>query len=309
MTAGRGILLYVAGGATGFALAMLLDLSPDGRRAGTRSREFAERAPPREAERARETEPLPLPPGPPAPSPGGRPADAPPAPGAGADATEAPPAPGTRLPDGRIVGGATWNRTFVQSAVGMLDNFFQKFLDEAQLTPEQAQRLKAEMDASTRQAMQLLADFINGDVPPDGAYDAFSKMASVGRETLRRELDDTQFELYRKFETEVTGYFETQIVSNEVATLREELRLDPEQEKAVSSIVRERYARVQSALPHVIPNFMFRPIRRGQDAPVYEETARRISEVLRPEQQDPFRRIEEDPHRPLQLARPYLVPK
>jgi hypothetical protein len=191
----------------------------------------------------------------------------------------------------------------------MLDNFFQKFLDEADLTPEQAQRLKADMDASTREAMQVMADFINGDLDADRAYESFSAMAATGREMLRRELDDRRYALYRKFEADVTDYFGAQVASTEVATLREELGLDAEQERTVAAVVRERYARIQGELGHVIPNFMFRPIRREKDAAIYDETGRRISELLRPEQQEAFRRHEQEPHRSIHSARPYLVPK
>lgn len=295
--------LYLAGCVTGFLAAFLFGIGPDrGGRATARDKPVAaertasrvvrdperiEPPPPEEAETAAGSAPLPK-----------RPAE-----------TEPAPLPGTRLPDGRIVGGARWNRMTLQMAVGFLGTYLDKFLRDANLTPEQEARMKAEFERTTREAMQIVADVLNGDVSGDQAYDIFGAMAGREREVIRGTLDEKQSEVFLRFEAEVKSYVSDQIINNEVAALRDELRLDPDQEGKVAAIVRERYARIGEGLAHPIPSIFFRPVRRAKDAPVYEETARRISEYLRPDQRESYQRWEGEPDKSIQGLRNQLVPR
>jgi hypothetical protein len=99
------------------------------------------------------------------------------------------------------------------------------------------------------------------------------------------------------------------IVSNEMTTLRQELKLDPEQERLIRPIVEERYRRVQDRISTPIPNFMFKPIRRKGDAAIYEETSKAMRQYLRPEQRAAYDATDAAMATAIHGFRQNLVPK
>ncbi|MDH3591243.1 MAG: hypothetical protein OER88_05155, partial [Planctomycetota bacterium] len=106
--------------------------------------------------------------------------------------------PGTRRKNGTIVGGAEWTPMVRETALGFLDTMLKEFLKEANLHPDQEQRLRAEMDTRISEAMQISASFLNGDVTGDEAYERMGIMARDGRTMLGTVLDERQMEIYRK---------------------------------------------------------------------------------------------------------------
>ncbi|MGH7162896.1 MAG: hypothetical protein ACREID_05385, partial [Planctomycetota bacterium] len=197
----------------------------------------------------------------------------------------------------------------VQMAVGFLDTFLAEFLKEAELTEQQTRAIQALYEQNVRDALQVIADVTNGDLSPDQAYQMFEAMIGAGQTALRAHLDGTQYDVYGKLEKNVKEYIVTNVVSTEMASLRDELRLDGEQQKRVQELIRERYDRVQAKLSSSIPNIFFRPIRRESDRDIYEETARRIKELLRPEQGEAFDRYEQAAAGAYYTNRLLLVPK
>ncbi len=216
---------------------------------------------------------------------------------------------GTRLPDGRIVGGAKLPEQMENTFVGFMENFFRKFKTEAKLSPDKEEALRVRMETGVKQYMQIMADVMNGDLSADQAYEIASALTDEGRRRIGTHLDENQAGIYKRFENEVRDYVRVNIVSGEVTTLREQLRLDPGQEKKVAAIVEQRYQRVQSNIKMTIPSFMFTPLRRDADREIYDETARRIRELLRPEQAEAFDKREREAETALDSYRRLLEPK
>ncbi len=216
---------------------------------------------------------------------------------------------GTRLPDGRIVGGAKLPEQMENTFVGFMENFFRKFKTEAKLSPDKEEALRVRMETGVKQYMQIMADVMNGDLTADQAYEIASALTDEGRRRIGTHLDENQAGIYKRFENEVRDYVRGNIVSGEVTTLREQLRLDPGQEKKIAAIVEQRYQRVQSNIKMTIPSFMFTPLRRGADGEIYDETARRIRELLRPDQAEAFDKREHEAETALDSYRKFLVPK
>jgi len=194
-------------------------------------------------------------------------------------------------------------------AVGFLDTFLAQFVAEAKLTPAQEARVRAEYQRSVREALQILADTINEDLTPDQAYERYAALTSQGLQGLRQVLDGEQYAVFERFQKGTKAFVAENVISREVATLRERLELDADQEKRVAAIVRERYETLDAALPHPIPNMFFKPLRREADRAVYEETARRMREALTAAQLPAFERLEADPMAPLRELRNQLVPR
>lgn len=200
--------------------------------------------------------------------------------------------PGSRRPDGSIVGGGKWSKPFVQTATGFIELMLGQFLAEANLTPDQEQRLRAEMRQRIGDALQLGADFTNGDLTGDEVYAKMLGVYEEAAQQITNILDGRQFQVYVAYEGRVKQMMQQQIVSSEMAGLRSELNLDPEQESKIKQVVEERWRRVQAAVPTAIPNILFKPVRREADAAIYAETATQIREWLRPEQKAAFDRFE-----------------
>jgi len=205
-------------------------------------------------------------------------------------APEAPPeeVPGTRREDGTIVGGARWTPATRLLAIGYLSGPVEDFFKRANLTEHQKQRLRTELEQRIGDVMQLAADYANGDVDADTLYDELGKVVTKGRGTAAEVLDDRQLGLYREFESGIGDFNRNNIVQNELATLRQELGLDREQERLIKPVLEERYRRVQDRFQAPIPNFMFKPIRREADNDIYDETGLAVSGYLRPEQRALF---------------------
>ncbi|MGQ0613967.1 MAG: hypothetical protein ACT4PV_09550 [Planctomycetaceae bacterium] len=221
----------------------------------------------------------------------------------------ASPARGTRLPDGRIVGGAKLPDTMLQAMLSYLENELRNFLKEARLTPTQEARVRELYDQSLRGVVQGIVDVINGDLEPDAAYAAYAALAQEGFGRLREVLDGEQYAVFERFEKGMRDWNLGNVVSGDMQMLRSRLELDSEQEKLIAPLVRERYDRVQAQIPFPIPNLLFRPIRRNQDRLIYEESAQKIRTLLRPDQAALFDAIESDPHADLQRFRSQLVPR
>jgi hypothetical protein len=217
--------------------------------------------------------------------------------------------PGTRLPDGRIVGGATWTDSFVRLATGFIDSIINGFVRDAKLSTEQERRLREVVRAEAARFTQVSADFTNGDIGGDGAYERIEQLAVEARQKVRQLLDEDQLESFERFQGNIRNIMRHQIVHNEMATLKSTLGLDSEQEKRVLKIVEERYRRIDESLNTPIPNVFFKPLRREKDAEVYEQTADEIRTVLTPEQKAAFDKWEaEAPAEPFQY-RTQLIPK
>lgn len=207
-----------------------------------------------------------------------------------APAPEAPPdeVPGTRREDGTIVGGARWAPATRLLAIGYLSGPVEDFFRRANLTEHQKQRLRTELEQRIGDVMQLAADYANGDLDSDGMYDALGKVVAKGRVAAAEVLDDRQLTIYNEFESGIGEFNRSNIVQNELTTLRQDLGLDREQERLVRPILEERYRRVQDRFNAPIPNFMFKPIRRGADSDIYDETGKAVRGYLRPEQKALF---------------------
>jgi len=222
---------------------------------------------------------------------------------------DAAPKPGERLEDGSIAGGARWNDTFVRLSTGFLDSMINGFIREAELTTEQERRLRENIRTSAKNIMQVTADFTNGDIDGDAAYEQLEIVAEEGRGKVRQLLNDDQVETFERFQTTIRSIMHRQVVHNEMATLKEALALDAEQEKRILEVVEERYRRVGEKLTTPIPNVYFKPLRREKDKAIYDETARAIRELLSAEQRGAFDAWERKaPQAPFQY-RSQLAPK
>jgi hypothetical protein len=224
-------------------------------------------------------------------------------------ARDAEPPAGSRRPDGTIVGGARWSKMTTTLAAGFLDGMVEQFFREANLTEDQRQRLRAEMEVRVGQVMQTAADFVNGDATADQAYDTLNTIAVESRAMLGTVLDPKQYAVYQRFEKQMVGFVHDNVVNNEMATLRSDLDLDPAQEKKVRAIVEERYRRVQERLNAPLPNMFFKPMRRARDRDIYADTGDRIREFLRPEQVAAFDVVEGKAPTALYAYRNLLIPR
>jgi len=185
----------------------------------------------------------------------------------------------------------------------------QRFFREANLTETQRQRLRAEIETRVGQVMQNVADFVNGDLTADQSYDALNTIAIQSRAMLSTVLDQKQYAVYERFEKEMGGFVHDNVVTNEMATLRKELDLDPAQEKRVRAIVEERDRRVRDRLNAPLPNMFFKPMRRESDKDIYTETGEAIRGLLRPEQAVAFDEVEIRAPTALFAYRSLLIPR
>lgn len=216
---------------------------------------------------------------------------------------------GSRRPDGSIVGGARWPDTFVRTATAYIDRLFTQFIEEANLTPEQERRLRSELSVRIGQMMQLSADITNGDITADELYENIAVLSAEGRADIAALLDEEQHKTYKKFFKKTQRMIRDQVVYNEMASLKAELKLDSEQEKHVKRIVEQRYNRVEERHGDPVPNLMFKAIRREGDSDVYEETAAEIRGYLRPDQVERFDREEKAAATSIYTYRTFLIPK
>ncbi len=217
--------------------------------------------------------------------------------------------PGSRRPDGSIVGGARWSKMTMNMALGFLDGKVEQFFRDANLTETQRQRLREEMERRVGEVFQATADVVNGDLTADQAYEVLDAVATDGRKTVAGVLDEKQLTAYRNFERQMVHLVHSNVVTSEMATLRSELNLDPEQEKRIRTVVEDRYRRVQDRLNAPIPNMFFKAMRRERDRDIYAETGVAIRSFLRPEQAAVFDSVEAGASTALHAYRSLLIPK
>ena len=194
-------------------------------------------------------------------------------------------------------------------AIGFLEDQVNMFFADANLTDYQKQQLKAEMEQRITDLMQLAADHANGDIDAEKVYESIETLAATTRANVAQMLDERQLVKMQDFERGMVQFNRNNIISNEMTTLRQELKLDPEQERMIRPIVEDRYRRVQEKISTPIPNFMFKTIRRKSDAPIYEETSRAMRQYLRPEQRAAFDATDAALANAIFGFRPSLVPK
>ncbi len=217
--------------------------------------------------------------------------------------------PGTRRPDGTIVGGASWSPMTRMLAIGFLEDQVNMFFADANLTEYQKQQLKAEMEQRITDLMQLAADHANGEIDGEKVYESVEALAATTRANVAQLLDERQRGKMDDFERGMVQFNRNNIVSNEMTTLRQELKLDAEQERLIRPIVEERYRRVQERVSTPIPNFMFKPIRRKSDSAIYDETSQAMRQYLRPDQRIAFDAADAAMASAIFDFRPSLVPK
>jgi len=216
---------------------------------------------------------------------------------------------GTRRKNGSIVGGARWNRNFELMAVGFLDTMLSQYLKEANLTPAQEKRLRGEMQVRVKQAMQIGADYTNGDIDGDRAYELAGIVSQDIDGSLSSFLDDKQYALLGKFQSGMGNFVRDHIVNGEVVTFRNKLKLDGDQEKKIRAIVNKRYQRVYERIGVPIPNVMMKAMRRSQDEDIYRETGDAIKALLTPDQAATFDAVERTQPAQIHAFRSNLVPK
>jgi hypothetical protein len=217
--------------------------------------------------------------------------------------------PGTRRADGTIVGGASWAPQTRLLAIGYLSGPVEDFFKKANLTEHQKQRLRVELEQRITDVMQLAADYANGDIDGDEAYDALGKVVAKGRTAAAAVLDDRQLGIYNEFEAGIGDFNRDNIVQNEMATLRQALSLDREQERQVKIVIEDRYRRVQERFNAPLPNMFFQPIRRNADRDIYDETGNAVREYLRPEQRGAYDAAEAKAGTAVSAYRTLLVPR
>ncbi|MHC4930801.1 MAG: tetratricopeptide repeat protein [Planctomycetota bacterium] len=116
--------------------------------------------------------------------------------------------PGSRREDQSIVGGARWSDNFTRLATGFLDAMIAEFIKEANLSPEQERRLMDELHVRVGQILAVTADFTNGDIDGDRAYEQLNILAEEGHKFVRGLLDDKQLETYFRFESGVKEFMQ-----------------------------------------------------------------------------------------------------
>jgi len=218
-------------------------------------------------------------------------------------------APGTRLPDGTIVGGAKWNGTFDRLSKGFLDSMLGRFLKQADLSPEQERRVRALIMQEAGRFLQVNADFTNGDIDGEATYEQLEALGSELRTKVAELLNDEQRANFGGLQKNIRDIMRTQIVHNEMATLKSDLGLDSDQRKKVLAIMEQRYTRVAEGIEIPIPNVFFKPLRRTQDAPIYKETGDAIRAILSPGQRAKFDLHEAGSTQAIFDYRSQLVPK
>lgn len=216
--------------------------------------------------------------------------------------------PGSRRADGTIVGGARWAPQTRTLALGFLGGQVERFFKEANLTEDQKARLRDVLEGRIGDVMQATADYVNGDITGDQVYESLNGIAADGRTAVTQVLDQRQLAVYQRFESGITDFVHSNVVNNEMETLRQALHLDHEQARQVRPFVEERYRRVQQRLNAPIPNMFFKPVRRDGDQDIYDETGRAIQEVLSPEQRIAFEAAERQAATALHEFRSLLVP-
>ena len=159
------------------------------------------------------------------------------------------------------------------------------------------------------QAMDVTADFTNGDIDGDRCYELLEVATGDGVNSLSGILDPDQLKVYGKFETSVKAMLHDQVVNAEMTSIRADLNLNPEQAKKIRTIVEERWAQVGRELRTGIPNVMFKPIRRPRDREIFEKTAAEISQYLDASQQAAFLEAEKKAAAAPYQFRTMLVPK
>lgn len=218
-------------------------------------------------------------------------------------------AQGARRPDGTIAGGARWGPGFVQVATSFVEEFFSAFIKEAQLTPEQERRIREGVRYRIGEAMQVTAEYVNGEIDGDTAYERMAQLVGDGRGMVRELLDERQVAIYERHEENITKWMNDQVISKEMTSLRGAVGLDPVQEKRVRGVIEQRWARVAASITTAIPNVLVTPIRREQDRAIYDETASQIRQLLRPEQQSAFDKADQAAATAVFDYRNMLVPK
>lgn len=160
-------------------------------------------------------------------------------------------------------------------------------------------------------AMQGMADYVNADEDADKLYEKFDEMFQKGNTQFEALLTPGQYKKYGEFVHVFARDINEGVIRNEIQNLRVRLNLDPEQERVITGIVRERYEAVGAKLRHGIPNMFFKAVRRQADQAIYDETAQRIREHLRPGQAGPFDKLEKEGAGPgaFESYRTTLVPK
>jgi hypothetical protein len=217
--------------------------------------------------------------------------------------------PGTRLADGTIVGGARWNDGFHRLATGFLDTMLSNFIRNAELSPQQEQRVRSLILRESGKFLQVSADFTNGDIDGEDAYEQLEGLSTDLRSKVGEMLNDEQRANFGNLQRGIRSMMRDQIVHNEMATLKSTLRLDSDQEAKIAAIVAERYKRVEDKTNIPIPNVFFKPLRRASDKAIYDETADAIRAVLDAEQMVNYDEFEaQAPAAPFQY-RPQLVAK
>jgi hypothetical protein len=219
------------------------------------------------------------------------------------------PEPGTRLADGTIVGGARWNDGFNRLASGFLDSMLGTFIQQAKLSPEQERRVRSLILKESGKFLQVSADFTNGDVDGEAAYEQLEGLSADLRAKVGEMLDEQQRANFGTLQQGIRNIMRSQVVHNEMATLKSTLEIDPDQEQKILAIVEERYRRVEEGTTIPIPNVFFKPLRRERDQPIYDETADAIRAILTAEQAARFNQFESQaPDAPF-LYRAQLVPR
>jgi len=217
--------------------------------------------------------------------------------------------PGTRLADGTIAGGARWNDGFNRLATGFLDTMLSRFIRDAKLSPQQERRVRSLILKESGKFLQVNADFTNGDIDGEEAYEQLEGLSADLRSKVGEMLDNEQRANFGNLQTGIRSMLRDQIVHNEMATLKSTLRLDSEQEKKILAIVRDRYQRVEDKVNIPIPNVFFKPLRRDSDKPIFDETAEAIRAVLDAEQVVNYDRFESEAPKAPFAYRSQLVAK
>ena len=218
---------------------------------------------------------------------------------------------GTRRPDGTIAGGARWSNAILLPSLAFLEGYLERFLVEAEIREDQKEAVRASYERVSRMAMQGMADYINADEDADKLYEKFDDMFQRENTQFEALLTPEQYKKYGEFVHVFARDINEGVIRNEIQNLRVRLDLDPEQERVITGIVRERYEAVGAKLRHGIPNMFFKAVRRQADQAIYDETAQRIREHLRPGQAGPFDKLEKEGTGPgaFESYRKTLVPK
>ncbi len=189
-------------------------------------------------------------------------------------------------------GGARWANAILLPSLAFLETYLKRFLTAANIREDQEEAVRASYERVSRMAMQGMADYVNANEDADKLYEKFEDMFQKENAQFESLLEPEQYKKYGEFVGVFSKEINEGVIRNEVQNLRVHLELDPEQERVIARIVRERYDAIGGKLTHGIPNMFFKPVRRQADQSIYEETARRIREHLRPGQIGTFDKLE-----------------